>query len=272
MKWHLPFAVFLLLSTSAFATEQIRKAQTELKDEGFYFGEVTGESSTEFTAALRRYQIRNGLDVTGNLDTATLEALGIQAAAPVRPIAPKKEAARPAAPPVARTSPPVNLRKDDAAETDQEFLDGEEDRRPNRPSMVPPSDPSVVRRPAPLDDEPVAVPGEEYAGVFAGTPYASAPRVIQDETVRKAQALLARRGFYRDPVDGAPGPATEEAILTYQRSAGLPLTGRLDLQTLAGLRLLPGRQSGANAGRAPMKPFRVPNGSRSGPTRDVWIQ
>ena len=42
-------------------------------------------------------------------------------------------------------------------------------------------------------------------------------------------------------IDGLPGPATEEALLSYQRSLRLPLTGRLDLETLSNLRLLPGR-------------------------------
>ncbi len=272
MKWYLPLALVLILTSSGVASEQVRQAQTELKEEGFYFGEVSGESTPEFKAALRRYQIRNGLDVTGELGAPTLEALGIQSAVPVKPIAPKKAAPPPQS--VTRSAPPVDLRKDRTVmESDQEFLESETERAPEprdpQPRRVmPPDDPLVVRRPAPLDDAPAAVPGEEYEGIFSGTPYASAPRVVQDETVRKAQTLLARRGFYRDAVDGDPGPATEEAILTYQRSVGLSLTGRLDLQTLSGLRLLPARA----AGGAPLKPFRAPSGSSSRPLRGVWIQ
>jgi peptidoglycan hydrolase-like protein with peptidoglycan-binding domain len=75
--------------------------------------------------------------------------------------------------------------------------------------------------------------------LFARTPYATAPLEVQQRVLRNAQAILARGGFYRDIVDGLPGPATEEALLTYQRSARLTLTGRLDMETLATLRLLP---------------------------------
>jgi peptidoglycan hydrolase-like protein with peptidoglycan-binding domain len=64
---------------------------------------------------------------------------------------------------------------------------------------------------------------------------------VQIETLRRAQAFLADRGFYREQVDGLPGPATEEALLSFQRNVRLPLTGRLDTQTLGELRLLPGR-------------------------------
>ena len=80
--------------------------------------------------------------------------------------------------------------------------------------------------------------------LFAGTPYANAPLPVQQDTLRRAQAKLADRGYYRDVVDGLPGPATEEALLNYQRSARLTLTGRLDLDTLSDLRLLPHDNSG----------------------------
>ena len=271
MKWYLPLAILLVFSSSALASEQIRKAQTELKEEGFYFGEVTGESSSEFSAALRRYQIRNGLEVSGELNAETLEALGMQGAAPVQPLAPKKPVqATPPAPPAVQKKPPVHLRKDDdVMESDREFLESDTRPQPGGISRVlPPSDPSIVRRPAPLDDQPVAIPGAEFAEIFQGTPYETAPREVQDQTLRKAQALLARRGFYRERIDGDPGPATEEAILTYQRSVGLPLSGSLDLRTLSALRLLPGRP----AGNAPLKPFRSPGRSQSGGSREIWIQ
>ena len=100
--------------------------------------------------------------------------------------------------------------------------------------------------------------------LFAGTPYANAPVALQQNTLRRAQSLLAGRGFYRDIIDGLPGPATEEALLTFQRSARLTLTGRLDLDTLNELRLLPGNNSGPQLGFE----FRTPNHV----VRGVWVQ
>src|SRR6202000_1430954 len=75
-------------------------------------------------------------------------------------------------------------------------------------------------------------PSAVYRGVFSGTPYQMAPAVVQEQTFRRAQRVLSARGFLREAPDDRPGPQTEEALLSFQRSSGLPLTGRLDLQTL----------------------------------------
>src|SRR6188472_3517681 len=53
----------------------IRSLQQTLKDQGIYYGAVTGEKSAETTAAIRRYQIRNGLRVTGELNDETSRSL-----------------------------------------------------------------------------------------------------------------------------------------------------------------------------------------------------
>ena len=53
----------------------IRSLQQTLKRQGFYYGAVTGEKNTETTAAIRRYQIRNGLQVTGELNDETLRSV-----------------------------------------------------------------------------------------------------------------------------------------------------------------------------------------------------
>jgi peptidoglycan hydrolase-like protein with peptidoglycan-binding domain len=110
-------------------------------------------------------------------------------------------------------------------------------------------------------------PSPDLADFFAGTPYANAPAVVQGSTLRRAQSFLASRGIYRDPIDGAPGPATEESILNYQRSVRLPLTGRLDLETLSAMRLLPGRPS------APLRGFVPDDRQLSGQRvyRGIWV-
>ena len=100
--------------------------------------------------------------------------------------------------------------------------------------------------------------------LFAGTPYATAPRSVQQQTLRRAQRILASRGFYRDIIDGLPGPATEEALLTYQRAARITLTGRLDLETLSRLAAAAlVAASPAAARRRPLPPQRV--------YRGIWV-
>jgi peptidoglycan hydrolase-like protein with peptidoglycan-binding domain len=68
-----------LLSTAS-ANDNVRAVQTKLKDGGFYFGEIDGAFSSDLSAAMTRFQIRNGLQVSGQLDEETSKALGVTAA------------------------------------------------------------------------------------------------------------------------------------------------------------------------------------------------
>src|ERR687887_857696 len=57
------------------ADSTVEEAQQELKEQGYYFGQVNGEKNADTTAAIRRFQIRSGLPVTGELDEQTLRTL-----------------------------------------------------------------------------------------------------------------------------------------------------------------------------------------------------
>src|SRR5438034_11725454 len=59
------------------ADQTIQSVQQTLKDQGIYYGNVTGDKSAETTAALRRYQIRNGLQITGEINPETLRSLKV---------------------------------------------------------------------------------------------------------------------------------------------------------------------------------------------------
>ena len=59
------------------ADQTIQSVQQTLKDQGFYYGNITGDKSAETTAAIRRYQIRNGLQVTGQISPETLRSLNV---------------------------------------------------------------------------------------------------------------------------------------------------------------------------------------------------
>jgi peptidoglycan hydrolase-like protein with peptidoglycan-binding domain len=263
------FCSLLLTVSSVYATDQLRNVQTELKNQGFFYGEIDGKPSAELNAAIRRYQIRNGMEISGELVEPTLKALGYggatdhPAAKPKSNPKPPQEAPAQAAPPPA-TKPPVHLRKEESVqESDRRALEAE------RNQAGRPQDRSVIRPPAPMDEPTDREPSELYADMFARTPYATAPKSVQEDTVRRAQSLLASRGFYRNDIDGDPGPAMEEAILTFQRRSRLPLTGRLDLQTLSVLGLLPNRTR-ANPRTSPYAmPDRNP---RQQVYRGVWVE
>ena len=251
----------LLFAHSARADEKTRQAQLELKEQGFYYGATDGNFGSETSAAIKRFQIRNGLEVTGTLSQQTLESLGLVAATRS---APHPAAPAPAPEAAGNRRPPVDLRRGSTVEeSDRNFL-----RREGDAPRVP-DDPSIVSPPAPLTP-PASPGGADFADLFAGTPYATAPLEIQQGTLRRVQSLLARDGSYRDAIDGLPGAATEEALLSYQRRARLPLTGRLDLETLNRLRLLPGR------GGPPVQRFyAVPRGRQTAPSRTlrgIWVE
>jgi peptidoglycan hydrolase-like protein with peptidoglycan-binding domain len=72
--------ICLALTASVCADENVRAVQTKLRDTGFYLGEIDGAYSSQLSAALSRYQIRNGLPITGQLDADTAKALGVKPA------------------------------------------------------------------------------------------------------------------------------------------------------------------------------------------------
>jgi len=218
------FFFALVFSTSLYADEQLRAVQQALKDQGFYYGEVDGEEGVETNAAVRRYQIRNGLQVTGKLNAETLAAMKIgnaEAPAPPPPAVAQDETTTTE---TRRTAPPPP--QPEVAESDRNFL------------REPASHPPATKEP---DDDTRTSPSSNFATIFRHTPYEIAPPEVQRSTLKRAQSQLATEGFYRGIVDGEPGPETERALAAFQREADLPPTGRLDMDTLAEMRLLPSR-------------------------------
>ena len=222
------------------ADQSVERVQQALKDQGFYYGEVTGEMNANVTAAIRRYQIRNGLQVSGELNSETLQSLAIDSSGSARP------ATKPASP-----SPAAPLKPDEQS--------------PSESTNVTPAPSAQPFGGAPEDQQiypsnPVA-PGTSTGGVLAGTPFEAAPPVVQRNVVLSAQIALARRGLYHDEINGVYGPAMEFSLRAYQARTRLPVTGRLDLETLAALRLLPG----------PRRPaFHPPRYRPRPPVRDEW--
>jgi peptidoglycan hydrolase-like protein with peptidoglycan-binding domain len=209
--------IFLSIASLAWADRAVESAQQKLKDEGFYYGEINGKKDADTTAAIRRYQIRNGMRITGDLDTETQRALGLTS----------KPASTPAPQPRQTPGPPPP--------------DYSEQNVAPRTTPVPHS--SAPEREEDEDrPEPPVPPNVQRVTPFGGTPYESAPPQVQRDIVSRAQIILLRRGYYRDEVDGAYGPAMSLAVRDYQARFGLHPTGLLDVETLALLNLLPEQQ------------------------------
>ena len=77
----LTLATVLWASVSVLADQTTESVQRTLKEQGFYYGDITGQKNADTTAAIRRYQIRNGLQITGEMDAETLRSLGIGSSA-----------------------------------------------------------------------------------------------------------------------------------------------------------------------------------------------
>ena len=66
----------------AFADEETRQVQEELRKRHLFFRDIDGRQSPEYAMAIKRYQQRQGFAQTGYADEVTLYSLGIGEAAP----------------------------------------------------------------------------------------------------------------------------------------------------------------------------------------------
>ena len=222
MKLRTAILVLLLSMGTLLADPVVESVQQALKDEGFYYGEATGNKDADTTAAIRRYQIRNGLQITGDLNDETLKALGVNSSGARDAV----KASPTAAPETSELKAP--LKREPEPEQTQE---------PTNPMTGQPFPQSPRQNPQPPE---VGIVPASPAENFAGTPYEAAPPQIQRRIVISAQNILAQRGLYHAAPDGSLGPDFEFSLRAYQARVRLPVTGRLDLETLAALELLPG--------------------------------
>jgi peptidoglycan hydrolase-like protein with peptidoglycan-binding domain len=245
MKTKIAILILIAWAAPIHADQTIANAQQVLKDQGFYYGEITGEKNTDTTAAIRRYQIRNGLPITGELNDETLSSLRSAPSASTQPAAtnaPSPNANKP------------ELHDDSSRETAAVTP------APAQSAVVPPQNqPDSGVYPSNFATVP-----PQTSGLLAGTPYENSPPQVQRDIVVSAQMALLRRGFYRGEIDGVYNSTIEFSLRAYQSRVGLPVTGQLNLETLAALELLPGAK--APVYRPRRRVWREP------PVRGEWIR
>jgi peptidoglycan hydrolase-like protein with peptidoglycan-binding domain len=78
-----------------YSQSQVRAAQQQLKNDGYYTGAIDGVDGTMTRTAIRHYQRDNNLAVSGRLDKQARDKLGVQSGS---------EASREAVPPASSTS------------------------------------------------------------------------------------------------------------------------------------------------------------------------
>jgi peptidoglycan hydrolase-like protein with peptidoglycan-binding domain len=188
--------VVLFAASSVHADQTIQSVQQTLKDQGFYYGSVTGEKGAETTAAIRRYQIRNGLQVSGDINPETLRSFNMSWS----PVSSAQPSGKSAATQSAKVLP------DNSSRLGQH------------------SPPPSSNQP----DRPL-----EMNSNFNGGSYSSAQRRFSTRAaVAEVQRQLIAGGYYRGRIDGRYGRQTAVAMSAFQTASGFPSTGRLDMSTV----------------------------------------
>ena len=186
------------------ADQTVQSVQQALKDQGFYYGNVTGDKSSETTAAVRRYQIRNGLQVTGEINPETLRSLNVNS----NSVASSQSTSKPAiAQQNTNTVRPV--------ETPQPDQNSVQQQQPSASDHQPEMNPTL--------------PGALYQP--------ASPRMNKRMVIAEVQRQLISRGYYQGRIDGNYGGRTAFALRAFQYGSGLPPTGHLDTGTLNALGL-----------------------------------
>jgi peptidoglycan hydrolase-like protein with peptidoglycan-binding domain len=80
LRFLLVVMIGLAIAGSVSADENVRAVQEQLRDGGFYSGEIDGAYSSQLAEALKQYQTKNKLPVTGQLDMDTSNAIGAKPA------------------------------------------------------------------------------------------------------------------------------------------------------------------------------------------------
>ena len=200
------FVVAMCVASLVRADQTVQSVQQALKDQGFYYGNVTGDKSAETTAAVRRYQIRNGLQVTGEMNPETLRSLNVNSNSVASPQSTSKPAVA-----QQNTNP---VRPDDNSRLGQVSLPAS----PTEPNHQPEMNPALSN-----------------AGVQP-VPTRTSKRMV----IAEVQQQLISRGYYQGRIDGSYGRRTAFALRAFQFSSGLPPTGHLDSSTLNALGLSDG--------------------------------
>jgi peptidoglycan hydrolase-like protein with peptidoglycan-binding domain len=212
--------LFTSLSTLR-ADQTIQSVQQALKDQGFYYGEVNGEKNADTSAAIRRYQIRKGLQITGELNPETLKSLG----------AGSNMASSGLSRAPATTPRPAGASDSSGSGALSSSSAGTAPSSSSQPAVSSPG--YTYGR---------STPSAEASQIFVGTPYERAPVELQMRIIAQTQTLLLRGGYYRSRIDGVYGPGTAVAVRSFQSRAGISPSGQLDMGTLTALGLATGQE------------------------------
>lgn len=167
----------------------LSEIQSLLKHKGFYGGEVDGLMGPMSAAAIRNWQKKAGMEITGTPSEQVLESLKIGGRPD--PIVPRQNTAPPKKPaPVAAPAPAAA--------------------------------PAPVKKPTTIEEALAAATPEVPAARPAAGPMAE----VDDDLVRRIQAGLSNIAYADIAIDGYAGEQTRQAIAAFEKHYRLPVTGQ----------------------------------------------
>ena len=233
-RYLLPAALAALLCSASYAANNVfvdaatvRDVQHTLKSRGLRVG-VDGIMGPRTQAAIRQFQKSENLEPTGQLNRQTLIALGIQqpdvhAAEPrysTEVIRSVQQTLNNRGFRVGTVDGVLNSSTRTALKSFQKSENLEETGQLNAQTLsalgIPPERPTIQASQSRIDRQ-----HPNNWGV----------------TVREVQRRLVSLGYYVGGVDGVLGPSTQAALNAFQRDQNLPITGRIDADTLAALQI-----------------------------------
>jgi peptidoglycan hydrolase-like protein with peptidoglycan-binding domain len=216
---------------------EVRDAQQRLRTLGLYNGPDDGLWGPETQAAVQRFQQSRGMPVTSRLDNPTVSAIRSAKSTPIT------------------LSDPTDVRTIQNRLRQLNFYNGPADgvwgpgtqvalENFQRARGLPVGQMTAATVGA-MGIDAATFPTRAAPGVGAGAGAVSGPgatpaagvagNTLEPGVVRGIQRRLRQNGFYSGRVDGVWGPATQNALLQFQRSRGLEATGQLNPTTISAL-------------------------------------
>ena len=219
---------------SGVSTSTVRRVQQELKDLGFYSGEVTGKAGEKTSAAIRAFQQKYGLTADGILGSDTLTKLDEVYSASKKPAA--EETSVPAASSSVSAS---TIKQVQQKLKDLGFYTGEV--TGNTGSKTTAAIKAFQKKYGLTADgvigsatlnklDEVYNASQKPAAEETSAPAASSS--VSSSTIKQVQQKLKDLGFYTGEVTGNAGSKTTAAIKAFQKKYGLTADGVIGSATL----------------------------------------
>jgi lipid-binding SYLF domain-containing protein len=190
--------------SSSLAKEKVRTVQTSLKSQGFDPGPIDGVMGVMTMTALRNYQSHNGLQVTGNLDAETENAL--QGNATARSTSRNEN---------------QNFRND---QNNQSYNQNQQNQQSYNQNQGLNQDQSRRSQDLSQNNSQDQSTRDSLGVSGQGT-------VSSVEDTRQMQQALSDLGYNPGDVNGMMSSQTQQAIKEFQWLNSMPVTGNIDEQT-----------------------------------------